>query len=245
MGDALERIRGLIASEPPFPGSTDGTVGSLARLCRAAARALPASGAGVSVMTRGGAQGTAAASDTTCALMEDLQFTLGEGPCMDAYTSRRPVLASDLRSDRADGPAARWPAYTQAAREHGVNAVFAFPLQVGAARLGVMDVYRQRSGALSEKALREALSFADVAMMTLLDGQEAAGEGETSSDLDDALGYRAELYQAQGMVHVQLGVSLEEAMTRLRAHAYVHDRRLGDVARDVVARRLSLERDDR
>jgi hypothetical protein len=245
MGDALERIRGLIAREPPTPGSTGGTMESLHRLCRAAVRALPASGAGVSVMSGTGEQGTAAASDPTCELIEELQFTLGEGPCMDAYASRRPVLAPDLASDQADGPAARWPAYTQAAREHGVHAVFAFPLQVGVARLGVLDVYCERSGALSEKALGQALSFADVAMMTLLDGQELAGQGETSPGLDDALGYRAELYQAQGMVHVQLGVGLEEAMTRLRAHAFVHDRRLGDVARDVVARRLRLERDDR
>ena len=227
-------VEALVAREPAGRGGAAGTADRLQRLCRAAARALPAAGAGVSVMTEAGAHGTAAASDRASTLMEDLQFTVGEGPCLEAYASRRPVLAGDPAA------MARWPGYGPAAGEHGVRAVFAFPLHVGAARLGVMDVYRHAAGALSHDALAQALTFAEVAAGILLDGQELAGAGDAA---DGALGHRYELHQAQGMVTVQLGVPLAEAMARLRAHAFTHDRLLHDVARDVLAHRLILDHD--
>ena len=255
----IAEIQALIARELPHPAEDGPTVQGLQRLCRAAARVLPASGAGVSLMNGDGdSHGVAAASDPTSEVLEELQFTLGEGPCLEAFASRVPVLVPDLAAapseepDRdGSGPAApapngapRWPVYASAAQQQGVRAVFAFPLQVGTAGLGVLDVYRARPGRLSARALGQALTFAEIAVMTLLDGQAAtAGEG-AAAGLDDALGYRAELYQAQGMLQIQLGVDLEEAMLRLRAYAYAHDRRLADVARAVVGRKLRLERDD-
>lgn len=210
----------------------------LHRLCAAAVRALPASGAGVSVMSSDGSRGVAAASDPASGLIDELQFTLGEGPCVDAFSSRHPVLEPDLDHSAVN----RWPMYWPAVQDRGVRAVFAFPLQVGAARLGVLDVYRREPGALSIPALRQALTFAEVAVTTLLDGQREAVEGEAPDGLEQALEYRLELYQAQGMVMIQLGVSLFVAMARLRAYAYAQDRRLSDVAGDVVHRRITLDR---
>ena len=240
MGEAgLARVQALIADEPQPGAGPDGTAGWLQRLCRAAARSLPATGAGVSMISAQGARGVAAASNAHSEELEELQFTFGEGPCMDAFASRRPVLEPDLGA----GLGHRWPVYAPAARERGVQAVFAFPLQVGAARLGALDLYRDQPGSLSKEDLAQALAFAEVAVVTLLDGQEDAAAGRPASGLESALEYRSELYQAQGMLSVQLGAGLEEAMARLRAHAYSHDRRLGEVARDVVARRLVLGRD--
>ncbi|MFD0630267.1 ANTAR domain-containing protein [Catenulispora yoronensis] len=57
--------------------------------------------------------------------------------------------------------------------------------------------------------------------------------------------YRAEVHQATGMISVQLGVSLAEALVRLRAHAWAADRLLADVAADVVARRLRFDEPER
>ena len=151
----LARVRALIAEESAGSEGAPGAAGGLRRLCRALVRALPASGAGVSVMTDHDTQGLAAASDGTSSLIEELQFTLGEGPCLDAHASRRPVLASDLSGE----PATRWPAYSAAAQEQGVRAVFAFPLQIGAARLGVLDVYRHEPGALTRPELAQALTL--------------------------------------------------------------------------------------
>jgi hypothetical protein len=190
-------------------------------------------------MAEDGLRGVTTASDATTEQLEELQFVLGEGPCIDAFDSRSPVFVPDL----ADGAVSRWPIYTPAVSEGGVRAVFAFPLQVGAARLGVLDVFRPRPGPLTTEELGQALTFAEVAVTTVLDGQDAAYLGSAAAGLDEAMDGRAELFQAQGMVMVQLGVSLVQALTRMRAYAFAEDRPLGEVARDVVARRLSFDRD--
>ncbi|KUL23942.1 GAF and ANTAR domain-containing protein [Actinoplanes awajinensis] len=239
MDEHIERVLRLIADEPGRTTDGGGVVGTLRRLCSAAARSLPASGVGVSMIAEAGMRGVAAVSGPPYEQIEELHFTLGEGPCLDAFASRRPVLVPDL----TDGATHRWPGYTAAIHEHGLRAVFAFPLQIGAARLGVLDVFRVEPGSLPANKFREALTFADVAVTTLLDGQEQAGPGAAADGLDEVMGQRAELFQAQGMVAMQLGVSLSDALARLRAHAYTQNIPLGDVARDVTARRLIFDSD--
>jgi hypothetical protein len=155
---------------------------------------------------------------------------------MDAFSSSRPVLEPDLDS----GGMARWPIYSAAAHAEGVRAVFAFPLQIGAARLGVLDLYRDEPGSLSSLEFSQALTFADVATTMLIDGQEQAPTGAAAEGLDDVFDYRAEVHQAQGMVMVQAAVSLAEALALLRAHAFRHARGLGEVARDVVTGTLRI-----
>lgn len=230
-------VRQVISLEAAADGDRPAVAGWLQRVCRAAVRCLPATGVGISILSSGSDPITVAASSEASVLVEELQYLLGEGPCIDAYASRSPVLAPDLSATAAT----TWPAYAPAAHGHGVRAVFAFPLQVGAARLGALDVYRDHPGSLSPETLSRALTFAEVAMQGLLD----AGTGiQDAADLvDDPEGNRLEVYQAQGMVMVQLGVSAEEALTRLRAYAYAHERRAIDIARDIIARTLKLESD--
>ncbi len=236
----IARVHALIAAEAPDPDGPSGSVGRLNRLCRAGVHAIPASGVGISVVTDGGTHTTAGVSGPVSAAVEELQFSLGEGPCLDAHAARRPVLEPDLGASALP----RWPAYSRAAREQGVRAVFAFPLQIGAARIGVLDVYRDVAGPLSHDELPRALAFADVALTTLLDGQAQAPDGELDAALVEVLDHqRAEVYQAQGMLHVMLGVPLDAALSRMRAHAFASGRSLSDVAADIVARRLTLERD--
>jgi hypothetical protein len=232
-------VRALIAAEPSAPEDAVGMVGALRRLCGAAVKAVPACGAGLSVMTDSGVRGIAAASDAVSQRIDELEFALGEGPCMDAFASRRPVLEADM--DR--GGKARWPLYSAAAHNEGIRAAFAFPLQIGAARLGVLDLHRKQPGSLSGDELARALSFADVATTMLLDAQRAAAQGSVPEGLDHAMANHFELHQAQGMVMVQLGVSLAAALALLRAYAYANERELIDVARDVVARTLRLDKD--
>lgn len=236
----LARANQLIDDEPASAHAHPGTIGRLERLCFALTRALPATGVGVSLLTddnRGG--GTVAASSAESRELEELQFTLGEGPCIDAYASRRPVMEPDLSTHGMR----RWPGYAPAAHDRGIKAVFAFPLQVGAARAGALDVYRNEPGSLSTEGVNQAFTFAEVAMGLLVDGQDGAQNGRTTEDIDDALAYRLEVYQAQGMVMVDLGVGIDEAMARLRGHAYAQGRYISDVAKDVVAGKLRLNRD--
>jgi hypothetical protein len=239
MDDRLARVVALIVQQPARPDAGDGVAGVLQRLCAAAVPALAASGAGLSVMAETGVRGMTTASDPATERIEELQFLLGEGPCIEAFAARRPVLVPDL----ADGAMSRWPFYSPAAYDGGVRAVFAFPLQVGAGRLGVLDVFRARPGPLSADELGQALTFAEVAVTTLIDGQAEAWPGVAADGLDEAMGSRAELFQAQGMAMVQLGVTLTEALARIRAHAYAENRPLAEVAGDIVARRLRLDRD--
>lgn len=236
MADRVTAIRKLVAAQPV---RSHGTGDYLKRVCQTAARTLSASGTGISVMTDGGVRGVCAASDPHIERIEELQFILGEGPCIDAFQGRRPVLVTNLAGDAA----ARWPMYAPAAQAGGVCAVFAFPLQMGAARLGVLDVFRDRPGALSDDQLCDAMAFADVTMEALLDQHEATSNGETHGDVGDEVGYRAELFQAQGMVMVQIGGTIGEAMARMRAYAYTEGCGLGEIAREVVAGRLQFDRD--
>jgi hypothetical protein len=237
-GNASADVRRLGAGETLHEDDKPAVLGLLQRVCRVAVRDLPATGVGVSVLSDAGDLLTAAASSTTSILVEELQFTLGEGPCIAAYESRSPVLVPDLSALAST----TWPGYAPAAHQHGVRAVFAFPLLVGKSRIGALDVYRDQTGNLAEPAFSRALAFAEVATQALVEaGQSFGGVAELFSDDP---GTRFEVYQAQGMVMVQLGVRAEEALGRLRAYAYANERRLSDVADDVITRRLLLESDD-
>ncbi|QWZ09938.1 GAF and ANTAR domain-containing protein [Nocardioides panacis] len=206
------------------------------RLVTACARALPVTGVGIILMTLDGPAGTLAVTDGPAATMEELQFTLGEGPCVECSATGRPVLQPDLEATGTS----RWPAFTAGAVEAGIRAIFAFPLRVGSIRLGVLDLYRDTPGDLDMNQLREALSFADAATAVLL--HSAGGpspDGSNGRPGQDAtrlpmLEDHAEVHQATGMVSVQADVSMAEALVRLRARAYASERPVVTVARDVL-----------
>lgn len=186
-------------------------------------------------MSKDGVPGFSVASDPVCQQIEDLQFTVGEGASTDAFSSGRPVLVPDL----ADDLSPRWPVYSAALQDLAVRAVFAFPIQVGASRLGVFTVFRGQPGGLTAEELALALTFTDVALTTLLDGHDTSTDG-----LAAAMTRQATVFQAQGMIMVQLGVGLDEALVRLRARAYADGRPLTDVAHDVLTRRLRFQHGD-
>ncbi len=236
-----DRLQKLVASERALSDDLLGTARVLHQVCRVAVRITATTGATVSLMTDDGPSGVIASSDDESASIVDVQFTIGEGPCWDAYALDRPVLAADLLGGE-DGP---WSSFGAAMSARGVRAAFAFPLHVGAARLGVLEILRDRPGALADEECASALALAEIATRTLLAGQEDVGADGTPRGLTDALESQFAIYQAQGMVMMQLGVPLTDAMSRLRAHAYVNDRTLGAVARDIVSRTLSLDRDER
>ncbi len=231
------RVWGLVAGQAARRG---GRV-SAGDACAAAVDAVEVSGAWLVAARGTGAGHLMRATDEVSELLAELELTLGEGPGRDAAAAGGPVLASDLGEA---GAVRRWPVFAPAACQAGAAAVFAFPLQVGAIRAGVMGLYRERPGPLSAFQLGDALVFADTATLLLLESgvQAAAGSGPGGQPADLAL-HRAEIDQASGMLTEQLGVGIAEAFIRLRAYAYVNDLRLTDVARDIVARRLRLQPD--
>ena len=217
----------------------DGPV-SVAAVGRAAVRWLGVDGASVTAISDLIAREPLFASNAISARLEELQFTTGEGPAAEDFRLGSPVLIPDL-----EAVAARWPGFASAAIAAGAQALFALPLQVGAIRVGVLTLYRAKPGALAPEALADGLVLADVALHLILDaaaGVSSPRENQALAGLSDS---RAEVYQAIGMVSVQLGVGLEDAFVRLRAHAFAASRALEDVADDVVTRILRFSPDPR
>jgi GAF domain-containing protein len=166
-----------------------------------------------------------------------LQFELGEGPCVDAYHQDRPVLEPDLASPRTP----RWLAFTAPAVEAGVRAIFGFPLQVGAVRLGALNLYSDRPRSLTDEQHADALVMADVAAQALVAMQAHAPPGRLAAELEASGDFQYVVHQASGMVSAQLDVSIGQALVRLRAYAFGNDRPLTEVAEEVVARTLRFD----
>jgi len=234
--DRVGRLTALIDGQPAADDDDPGVPGRLRRLCATVTQVVPATWAGLSLAQNGRVSGALTGSDTHARELESLQFTLGEGPCVDSVRSRGPVLEADL----ATSGYPRWPAYAPEAYERGVRAVYAFPLQIGTACLGALDIYRDHAEPVSSDAIDTAEAFAGIALGMLVDDDRLESPDDVRA-LDDLLSPALEVYQAQGMVMVDLGITLAEALERLRTHAFVEGRPLADVARDVVAGRLRLE----
>ena len=205
------------------------------RLVDACVDVLQVSGAGVMVMVDEEHRGMLGGSNTTIRATEALQFSLGEGPCVDTYRMGRPVLEPNL----PDPVLARWPAFSAPAVLAGVGAIFAFPLQIGAIRIGALDLYTTEPGDLSDAQFRDALIMAEVVTHAVLELQAGAEPGAFASELD-VRPNRTIVHQASGMLSVQLDLPISEAMGRLRGYAHQHGIPINDVAQDVVERRLLI-----
>jgi GAF domain-containing protein len=205
-------------------------------LCLACAREAKADGVGLAVLSSDGIPEPMYVSDSRSRLIEDLQFTLGEGPCVDAINFQSPVLLDDIRS--VSDATRRWPAFVREAGASGVCAVFAFPVRVGALLLGTLDLYRNRPGGLSPEEIAEALRTIDRIGAVLLD-VSAAGGGVWEPS------YRMVVHQAAGMTMAQMGTTIKVALARLRATAFAEGVSINDLAADIVAGRRSFREEDR
>lgn len=208
------------------------------RLCAECITRLDVTGAGLILLQGSEQLGVVAVTDGPAARLEELQFAAGEGPGVDASRTGRPVLHPQLRQSAS----ALWPGFGPAVLQAGIEAIFAFPLQVGAIRIGSLDLYRDSPGRLTDDEFGSALALADAANLILLHlHDQPGGDGrQTPFELVDR---RAVVHQATGVLSVQLALGLHEALLRLRAHAYSAERGIPEVAADVVAHRLYLEPD--
>ncbi|MBA2389607.1 MAG: GAF and ANTAR domain-containing protein [Geodermatophilaceae bacterium] len=215
------------------------------RLCTACADLLGVDGGALSVGRAGAAGGCVGSSDALSRELDDLQFTHGEGPSIDAARQGTLVLVPDLIEHGAE----RWPTFASAAIQRGVRSIFALPVSLASAPVGVLALYRTRPGDLNDTAMTGGLLAAELASLPLLDlisgDLDAPGvDLSSSADRELTLITRVEVYQATGMLTVQLDVGPAEALVRLRGYAFAHDRNVNDVAWDIVERRLRLDADD-
>jgi len=226
--ERVARVTHALAGREPDPAQS---------LCAASAGVVGVAGAGLVLMSGGRALGNVCASDRRTEAVEDVQYSLGEGPCVDAVRSHAPVLVPDLASPDLE----RWAAFRVGALEAGVRAAFGFPLLVRTICIGALDLYHDRTGPLTAEQHADAEAVAHVATRTLLGWQAVARTDSVAWQLEQVPVHRAAVHQAAGMVSVQSAVSVDDALALLRAYAFAEGRSVGPVAADVVAGRLRLE----
>jgi hypothetical protein len=227
--EAIDNLRGVEAAD---------------RLCEACVVLLDVDAAAISLIFDGGASGTLGSSSGLARIYDELQFTLGEGPCVEAVSQRIPVLMVDL----ADPDDSRWPAFGPALLAHDIRAVYALPVVIAGEYVGALDLFRGQPGPFEGERLAGAVAAAEIAGLPLLDLLHAdlqAAVGDPASNAWAELNAlsRTEVSQATGMLVAQLGVEPAEALVRLRAHAYASGRSATDTARDILDRKLRLEAD--
>lgn len=207
------------------------------QLCEACVQVLAVARAGIAVQVAGPGLEKLCASDAVAQKLEWMQITVGEGPGVDAVVGGGPVLVADLAAD------SRWPVFVAEATALGVGAMYALPLQIGAIRVGVLDLYRDQASTLDSQDFADAVAVAEVVTALLLSKDQAGRIDESLGVWWEQPSTTREVHQATGMIVAQLGVSAREAYVRLQAYAYAHGRLLHDVAHDVVDRRLRFHPD--
>jgi hypothetical protein len=192
------------------------------------------------------------ATDSLAQQLDELQYTVGEGPCFDAYLDDKPQFHPELTSA---GKPSRWPTFAADATELGAHALFAFPVPDGQRPMGVLELYRRRAGSLGAAECAAVVSCtAMIAQRLLANWKDHLGRFGSVEEAIDAAATtgvaptedtnaftRTQIHIAGGMVAVQLDVDPAEGVDRLRAYAYACGRRISSVAADIVARRLTLQ----
>ena len=224
-------------------GTGRGTVAA-DRLCEACVDLFAIDAAAISLVFDGTSTGTLGVSSDLARTYDDLQFTIGEGPCLETVIARAPVFVVDL----ADLNETRWPLYAPAMLAHDIHGVFAMPILIAGEYLGALDLFCRIPGMRAADELEGALVAADLAGMPVLDLigedlQAALGEPSSTAWAELSTITRSEVSQATGMLVAQLEVTPAEALVRLRAYAYAAGRSPSEVARDILERRLRLEAD--
>lgn len=197
-------------------------------LCADCVRILEVDAAGVMLSDQRGTLQVAAASSEAAQLVELFQIQANQGPCVDCYRTSSSVGVEDLSAD------ARWPLFSQRAREHGFAAAHALPMRLREETIGALNVFYHRPRALpdNERAIGQAL--ADVATIAILSERRARDRDTLTEQLQHALNSRVVIEQAKGLLAGRGQIGLDEAFTRLRSHARGTNTRLTDLARDVV-----------
>jgi len=178
------------------------------------------------------------ASDERSRYLDDLQVVLGEGPGVAALVDGGPVMVTDLREHWRRG----WLDFDGAAAEVGVRSICAFPLQIGAVRLGLLTLHGTERATLDAGQISQVFTVCDDLSVALL--ATDAGSGEWTKVLDAAMDRPLAITaQAAGMVMVQLSSTITEAMVRLCAHSFAEGKSLEEVSRSVVDRTFRFEPD--
>lgn len=197
---------------------------------------LEAAAAGLLLDDGHGALCLVAATSEALETVELFQIQSDEGPCRDCFHSGRPVSTSDLAEEGG-----RWPRFAPVATAAGFRAAHALPLRLRGHVLGALNLFRTEPRALSRADLATAQAFADVATIAVLQSRAVHDSQLVADQLQEALQSRVVIEQAKGIVAQALELPMDQAFARLRRHARSAERRLAEVAQDIVDGTLAPE----
>jgi GAF domain-containing protein len=170
-----------------------------------------------------------AASDRRAGLLEELQVTHGEGPCIDAFDDKQPVAADDL------GREDRWPAFSADAARRRLVAVLASPIPYSEQAVGVVAVFAGQPHPWTGAEREAIVAFTELVALLILNAMEASERGRLAAELQVALDSRVVIEQAKGVLVGRHGLTTRQAFERLRRQARDQRRPLSEVARAVVS----------
>lgn len=217
------RVSGLLLTEETVHTSL-GIVAKLAHETMAGSF-----GAGVTLVSSGGHRRTMQATDERVAEIDQLQYSLDEGPCLTAFEERVMVTIEDTRSDQ------RFPRWSPSASDLGVAAILSAPLVAGDECLGAMKVYSEVAGAFKDKAQRVLPLFAAQAAVMLANAQAYEKAEHVSDELRGALLSRDAISTAKGILMARDDLTDQEALRTLVSMANRDNKALKDVAQTLIA----------
>lgn len=196
---------------------------------------LDVAAAGLMLASPDGELRVVASSSEAMRVLELFEAQTNEGPCVDCYRSREPVV--NVQLDRKDTP---WPRFSPRAVEAGFRSVHALPMRLRRQTIGALNLFRVPEGPMEATDALAAQALADVATITILQHRAAVDAQSLNAQLNQALNTRIAIEQAKGVVAEGAGLDMEHAFARLRRHARNHNQRLADVAHAVSSKNLPV-----
>lgn len=196
---------------------------------------LDAGAAGILLADSDGHLRVVGASTEQIQLLELFQVQNDEGPCLDCYRTGQIVLHSDL-----DIPSP-WPLFAPECTAAGFASVCAVPLRLSTHTLGCLNMFMSEPGGLTKSDIALAQALADVASIAIVQDRATRDAAVREGQLQHALNSRIAIEQAKGMIAEHHNVDMNEAFSRLRAHARNNNRGLTKTAEALVAGNLAVD----
>lgn len=211
---------------------------TLVRIAAFAVRAIPgADGAGLTLLETDRPQTLVATADFVRAV-DDVQYGLGEGPCVSAVAESRTFTSGNLGGEQ------QWPRFGPRVGRLGVHSALSLPLQLPGRVVGALNVYARGKDAFGQDAVRMGEQFAPQAAVSAFNAQMLAQAERVVGQLQEALTSRAEIDQAVGVLMSRSGATAQESFASLRRMSQSRYMKLADVAHELVreARRRARAR---
>jgi GAF domain-containing protein len=193
-------------------------------------RTIPGAGeVSVTLVPATGAYTPASTGELALALDES-QYKLGHGPCLDAAASTSIQHVADMNSE------SRWPDWTVRAREAGAHSSLSIGLPVQDSVTGALNIYATKADAFNEDALTTAQTFASYAEVAMANAYLYNAQTTLAQHMDIAMRSRAVIEQAKGIIMGDRRCSADEAFAILAKLSQDTNRKLRDVAVALVER---------